>query len=653
MNRSITLGALTLAIVTSLAACGGGEDPKVGENPAANNDGNNATNNGSTNAATNAATNGEPNNAPSNNGTNADPNNAPTNNQTTPNNTVDPRGDASFVLPVERTVFTNATAFFEVAVEGDAQDVELVLDTGESIAALGDTTAADWDTTDRAEGSYEVDIRFSLGDAEPRWADDPRTIVVDRTAPAMVAQTPTARSSDARPSDPISVTFDEPLDPATVSDTTVELTLDGVVVPHTVTLGADQQTIQIDFDRATYAPPYTVGVAMKGAADLAGNLATDSYSYAVAAWRTETFSGALGETQFFVLGGAEYVLGVVQGSPDDLLRVYKNDGAGNWSQVAQQALGVAHDIDATQLGDQLHIAVLRNDVISGTSVKAAQLYTFDPARNALTAGERVGVGMQSNSGEIAIHVRSIVNATTGAIAVADAGALRVYKFSNGLLSQSTNSFPTADYANVRDTDLSVWVSSFGYPDVVFATCSTANTPCTRTRLRRVSQSGSGWTAAATTIGTPISVPAANCDQYVNFDVIRDAMNVPTAAFAEYAPCDTPEPFVKTAVGAADDWTTATLDFFATMPGADTAKYEVRQAFDANRERLVLLAAPTRLMLARVGQGAPVWLAQPAPDIQPSGSPTDRFRAARVALGADGSPVVVFRYNNVMHVLRAN
>jgi hypothetical protein len=128
-----------------------------------------------------------------------------------------------------------------------------------------------WDTTKEAEASYQISASATVaGTVVP---SNTITIDVDRTAPTVTYQ-PKANASNVALSDPILVTFSEPVDPTTVSGTSVKLTnASGTDLAATSTLSTDMTTLTVSISNmaALTFPAAITGNLDPTVKDRAGN----------------------------------------------------------------------------------------------------------------------------------------------------------------------------------------------------------------------------------------------------------------------------------------------------------------------------------------------------------------------------------------------
>jgi hypothetical protein len=165
--------------------------------------------------------------------------------------------------------FANGALKVEVAVaNGVAEKLEL-LASGVLVTSLGSLRTYDWDTTAVPEGSYELVAR-AIMDGQV-VASEPRTVVVDRTAPAVVARAPQPGDGNVPFGAPFQVTFSEPMLSASMTDTGIEITdSNGVSLPKHLALSADGQTMSVILDGRPPLPA-PLAISLQGLTDLAGN----------------------------------------------------------------------------------------------------------------------------------------------------------------------------------------------------------------------------------------------------------------------------------------------------------------------------------------------------------------------------------------------
>lgn len=448
---------------------------------------------------------------------------------------------------------------------------------------------------------------------------------------------------------PLSLTFDEPLDVDTVTPVSVTLSFDNnATTTHTVNLSADGTELMVDFDRDTVPTPYTATIQLNGVTDLAGN-AQASLDYTVSAWRAEAIATPAGDFEFFVLGGKEFLAGTVQGSPDDRLRIWER-GA-QWNQIVDESLSQVYDIDVDVEGDVAHIAVLHRGSEQGLVVKKASLFEFAGATGILTAGGAQVVGPDGDNGAIAIDVRSGNRGTNDVVAAVSDGRVRVFKTVNRLLSLNTqNSFPSVDYDFARDENLEVHVRQDGSAEVMFARCMTNSSPCERTRVDRLVETGGSWGSAGTIL-TPSSATSGDCDEFDYFETSWSG-DVPKLLMSYYGPCGSASAVVLAREGGATGFTSIVSGIMGSNPGVPTnTRYTTHVAVDDAGNVFALLGSGSQLLPMALS-GSIDWLPEVGEGLETRGA-ANRIGEKRIFLDATGAPLVVFQHQNNVRLYRRN
>lgn len=623
-----------LGLVSALGiGCGGGET--------SNSDDNN-NNNVDPNSGTTGETNGETNNVDPNSGTNnVDPNN------------VVPEGEATFVKPAAETTYANGDLEIEIATTKDVESVELMLDGDESLNNFDGSTSYTWDTTAHDEGTYELTLSYELG-GEAATSDDTRQVILDRTAPTMVSSTPEADAEEVRSDAPLTVVFDEALDPETVDAETVALSFsDDQTTDYTVALSDDGLTVTLDFDRATITTPYDATIAIDGVADLAGNTVAADIAYQVPAWIVESLDGivALQSPDYAIVGGAEYLLGYRTGVQTDNVVVHKSDGAGNWPEVAAYPMDDVYGVATQAMDDRIYLAVIGSKASGNDVFKYIRMLRFDPVAETLTEGPQFLLSPDSDNGAIALHVVDDAGEARGVVATVNDSELQVRLFSDdGTMSLDANIFDqTANY--VQDDSLSAFLRSDGFPEVIFRSCISAAEPCERTVLNRRRQTIAGWGGIGSLVTPSVPGVSDQCDEFVNFEALYVG-DAPTLLFSTYGPCDVPVPEVRHLTGSDAGWDDFYADnVFDSMPDQDDERYSAHLALAESGEVFGLFAAKDRMLVARYGADSVEWLPPFAEDLITVF--THRFQNMRLFMSADDMPIVVFRVIAPTLVYRAN
>lgn len=137
-----------------------------------------------------------------------------------------------------------------------------------------------WSTTGTTEGAHQVQATATV--AGTTITSNSVTIWVDRTSPTISARTPVQSATNVALSDPVRITFDEPLDRSSVSDASVVLSSGGTTLVTSATLDSDGQTIVVTLGHSSLSSfPATVTATVNPSVkDLAGNPAAPGPSWA-------------------------------------------------------------------------------------------------------------------------------------------------------------------------------------------------------------------------------------------------------------------------------------------------------------------------------------------------------------------------------------
>jgi Bacterial Ig-like domain len=169
--------------------------------------------------------------------------------------------------------YTNKDLPIQVTVmppnHGPAQ-VQLLKD-GALLAPLDAPFAYMWRTTQEREATYQIIASATINGQTV--TSEPITVVVDRTSPTMESR-PALGASNVALSDPIQITFSEPVDPATVPSTAISLKdSGGASLGASSMLSSDGMTLTVsDWTRSALILPATVMESIAPTiADRAGN----------------------------------------------------------------------------------------------------------------------------------------------------------------------------------------------------------------------------------------------------------------------------------------------------------------------------------------------------------------------------------------------
>jgi Bacterial Ig domain/Bacterial Ig-like domain len=185
----------------------------------------------------------------------------------------------------DTSIFTKGSLTVQLAVTGEPTSVELLKD-GAVLATLSAPYTYTWDTTSEAEKAYSITAKASkTGTADVVSAA--RQITVDRTAPIVAFQVPTAGATSVQLSNDIALTFNEQILSSSITDTTVKLEVDAfptaLPLTRTATLNSvgTKLTVKATSTPTTYPAP--MNVVLNGVTDLAGNAVPYNTSFTAAA----------------------------------------------------------------------------------------------------------------------------------------------------------------------------------------------------------------------------------------------------------------------------------------------------------------------------------------------------------------------------------
>ncbi|RKH48043.1 Ig-like domain-containing protein [Corallococcus sicarius] len=205
--------------------------------------------------------------------------------------TVGKAGDlvVNWIVPTPGKAFTNGPLLLQFTVGGGtAEAVEILKDASVLAKPSGTPYAFTWDTTQEAEGTYQLSIRAIRDGAI--FLSTPRTVTVDRTAPTVSSFLPVRNAAAVGVRESIQVTFSEPMNPLSVTEELVRLTTStGAPIPKTVSLSVDGKTLTATPVNPLAAPD-TVSVDLSPVVglitDLAGNMvgSASEWAFTVPTW---------------------------------------------------------------------------------------------------------------------------------------------------------------------------------------------------------------------------------------------------------------------------------------------------------------------------------------------------------------------------------
>jgi Bacterial Ig-like domain len=178
----------------------------------------------------------------------------------------------SFTAPTDTVYVRGDSVTFQIlATNADNAPVELLKDDVVLVSLLPPYTYV-WDAALSLEGTYSFKARLSLKDTTVE--SEPRSVVIDRTGPKVVSQTPAIGTPEAKVTDTISLTFSETLKAESVSDKLVTVSSANVALtsPYSV-LQPDLKTVRVVIPPGRLGTPSQVKltIAPGTVTDLAGN----------------------------------------------------------------------------------------------------------------------------------------------------------------------------------------------------------------------------------------------------------------------------------------------------------------------------------------------------------------------------------------------
>jgi hypothetical protein len=190
--------------------------------------------------------------------------------------------------PTATTTYTNSSVNFAIAVTGQSPttSVDLILSDDTILTSISTPFHYTWDTTTEAEGTYKVAARATI--AGKLVTSSSITIVVDRTAPTVTSQSPMPGSNNVAAADPVSITFSEPLAPASVTAGAIALNAGAIQLGTTSSLNTDGTTIMVavTVSPALSLPANITATVGTSITDRAGNpvAAPDDWNWTLPLW---------------------------------------------------------------------------------------------------------------------------------------------------------------------------------------------------------------------------------------------------------------------------------------------------------------------------------------------------------------------------------
>jgi hypothetical protein len=274
----------------------------------------------------------------------------------------------------------NAMVRVAVSVSPNADFVDLLVDGKLLATRTPPALTFEWDSQAVAEGAHTLVARATLGGHVV--ASAPLSIVVDRTPPTVVSQSPQPGSNDFDTLTPITVVFSEPMAKATVTPQTVLVaSVTGDAVPLAQpTLSSDGKTLSIMVGDLPPLPTQLTVAFGRSMTDLAGNPLVDpGWSFTVPTWlqvggtaSPAPFAGQLvagpnGKLAVARFGGSAGVCASISR--------WNGDGASSWQQLGD-------GIPCPGTGSSAQQIALAMDgtgqpvVLLGTIVPPSTTYTY-------------------------------------------------------------------------------------------------------------------------------------------------------------------------------------------------------------------------------------------------------------------------------------
>ncbi len=194
-----------------------------------------------------------------------------------------------WIHPSQSAVHVNGELSLSVFVDGGtAESVEL----WKEEMLLAHLSAApyqfNWDTTQEAEGTYQITARAKRGNST--FTSTLRTVIVDRTAPTVVALLPLPGAADVPIGETFQASFSEPLKPSSVTNSSVTMSIGGTPsIAKTLLLTHDGTRLTVIPGAPPMVPsPVTIllGSSEDPLTDLAGNPVNlaETWAFTIPVW---------------------------------------------------------------------------------------------------------------------------------------------------------------------------------------------------------------------------------------------------------------------------------------------------------------------------------------------------------------------------------
>ncbi len=294
-------------------------------------------------------------------------------------------------------VLTKGAVSLQLAVTGEPTSVELLKD-GAVLTTLSAPYSYTWDTTTETEKAYSITARASkTGMADVTSAA--RQITVDRTAPTVTFQVPTAGATSVPLSNDIALTFNEPILIPSITDTTVRLEVDAfptaLPLTRTATMNSVGTKLTIKATSTPAAYPAPMKVLLNGVTDLAGNAVVYDSSFTAAAP---------------IIQGAPSIEVIVPSSPVDRvvtnlnIKVFPRNFSGsrvNYTKIFLNGKFFAIDTTPNNCSGGLCFEIERSDFTSydnGTYALTAEVFQADGTKTTTTVSVPLVINIKNFDG---------------------------------------------------------------------------------------------------------------------------------------------------------------------------------------------------------------------------------------------------------------
>ena len=181
-------------------------------------------------------------------------------------------------------LYTNSTVTIQLVITGGTPDEVVLLANDNALVSLSAPYTYTWDTNSISEGSYALKARASL--SGKNFESPPRTITIDRTAPEITNRTPSPNNLNVAASTPIKISFSEPINPASITNSSVVLNLGATETSKNLTLNPNNDTLTIT--PGAFNVPNNFKLSLSPTiTDLAGNplnLSSDTWTWTTPFW---------------------------------------------------------------------------------------------------------------------------------------------------------------------------------------------------------------------------------------------------------------------------------------------------------------------------------------------------------------------------------